>query len=259
MKLLGNRQLVIISLGHFVVDVFGNMGSVLLTFFSLPMGLSNAQIGLAASLYTFTASLLQPVFGWMADRHGSRWFGAGGLLWALSFLSLAVILGQPGMLAGANDELASLDLAPLSADDFQGAENRQLFRAFLDLTGGETSQGAPSPDQIFSRVDPVLQPLVNLLHARWEALPAAPAEMQQKELVSLILRLRDRHLKEEVSSLRFLQREAEENHDEEQCLRYQTSANAAKDKLRLIQHANLRRSIVGRRRAEAERLGLVNN
>jgi len=99
MKLLGNRQLVIISLGHFVVDVFGNMGSVLLTFFSLPMGLSNAQIGLAASLYTFTASLLQPVFGWMADRHGSRWFGAGGLLWTLSFLSLAVILGQRGTFA----------------------------------------------------------------------------------------------------------------------------------------------------------------
>lgn len=97
MALLRNRTLVAVSLGHFTIDLFNSMSPVLLTFFSLPLGLSNAQIGLAASLYTFVASLFQPAFGWLADRHGSRWFGTVGLLWTLSWLSLAVILGQRGM------------------------------------------------------------------------------------------------------------------------------------------------------------------
>ncbi len=95
--LLRNRSLIAVSLGHFTIDVFNSMSPVLLAFFSLPMRLSNAQIGLAASLYTFVASLFQPAFGWVADRYGSRWLGVGGLLWTLGFLSLAVTLGQNEM------------------------------------------------------------------------------------------------------------------------------------------------------------------
>jgi FSR family fosmidomycin resistance protein-like MFS transporter len=97
MSLLRNRSLVAVSLGHFTIDLFNSMNPVLLAFFSVSLGLSNAQIGLAASLYTLAASLFQPGFGWLADRHGGRWFGAGGLLWTLGLLSLAVILGQSGM------------------------------------------------------------------------------------------------------------------------------------------------------------------
>lgn len=95
--LLRNRSLVVVSLGHFTIDLFNSMGPVLLTFFSLPMGLNKAQIGLAVSLYAFASSLAQPLFGWLADRHGSRWFGSGGLLWTLGLLSLAVLLGQKGI------------------------------------------------------------------------------------------------------------------------------------------------------------------
>ncbi len=97
MNLAHNRRLIAVSLGHFTVDVFASMGPVLLAFFSLPMGLSNAQVGLAAALFTIVASAFQPVFGWFADRYGSRWFGAGGLLWTLSWLALAVTVGKSGM------------------------------------------------------------------------------------------------------------------------------------------------------------------
>ena len=97
MSLLRNRSLMTVSLGHFTIDFFGSMSPVLLAFFSVPMGLSNTQIGLAAGLYSLVASLFQPVFGWLTDRHGSHWLGAGSLLWTLGWLSLAVTLGQRGV------------------------------------------------------------------------------------------------------------------------------------------------------------------
>jgi FSR family fosmidomycin resistance protein-like MFS transporter len=95
--LLNRHRLIATSLGHFTVDLFGSMGPVLLAFFSLPMGLNNAQIGLTVSIYTLVASLFQPVFGWLTDRYGGRWFGVGGLLWSLSLLALAVTLAQSGV------------------------------------------------------------------------------------------------------------------------------------------------------------------
>jgi hypothetical protein len=181
---------------------------------------------------------------------------------------LAIILEQPGTLSVANNELTSLGLAPLSADDFQQVENRQLFLTLSDWVATKYPQGAqyPSPEDqdasqlegLVQQTDPLLRPRLGFLRERWNTLPAAPPEMLEKDLVSRILTLRDQHLQEEISNLRFLQRDAEESHDEEQRLHYQTLVNAAKEKLRLVQQATGRRSIMGRRRAEAEQFGLVN-
>jgi hypothetical protein len=203
---------------------------------------------------------------------------------------LATILGQPGALAAANEELAGLDMALLSADDFQNAENRQVFRVLADWAARRSSppesQPAPSAprpaghgeraaepgqapqaqepgdaphiDGLIQQADALLQPQLGFLRAGWDALPPVPPEALGKDLVSGILKLRDRHLKQEIANLRFLQRDAEENHDEEQHLYYQTLANTAKEKLRLVQAAMERRSVTGQRRAEAERFGTVN-
>jgi hypothetical protein len=76
-------------------------------------------------------------------------------------------------------------------------------------------------------------------------------------LVDRILLIRGQHLQEEVASLRFLQDEAEESQNEEQRLRYQTLVDATKEQLRLIHQAVDQRSILGRRRTEAERFGAI--
>jgi hypothetical protein len=195
-------------------------------------------------------------------------------------------LGQPGALAAANEELTGLDMALLSADDFQNAENRQVFLVLADWAARRDappgSQPVPRPaghggraaepeqaqapesgdaleiDGLIQQADAVLQPQLGFLRAGWDALPPAPPEVLGKDLVSGILNLRDRHLKQEIANLRFLQRDAEENHDEEQHLYFQTLANTAKEKLRLVQAAINRRSMMGQRRAEAERFGTVN-
>jgi hypothetical protein len=202
---------------------------------------------------------------------------------------LAIILGQPGALAAANEELAGLDMASLSADDFQNAENRQVFLVLSDWAarrasppesqpapsaprpaghGGHAAEPeqaqAPEPgdalqiDGLIQQADAVLRPQLGFLRAGWDALPPAPPEVLGKDLVSGVLNLRDRHLKQEIANLRFLQRDAEENHDEEQHLYFQTLANTAKEKLRLVQAAINRRSMMGQRRAEAERFGTAN-
>jgi DNA primase len=200
---------------------------------------------------------------------------------------LAIILGQPGALAAANEELAGLDMALLSADDFQNAENRQVFVVLSDWAarrdappesqpassapqradhdadheGREDAAQAQGPgdgsqmDGLIQQADALLQPQLELLRAGWNALPPAPPEALAKDLVSRALDLRDRHLKQEIADLRFLQRDAEENHDQEQHLYFQTQANTAKEKLRLVQTAINRRSMMGQRRAEAERFG----
>jgi hypothetical protein len=102
-----------------------------------------------------------------------------------------------------------------------------------------------------------LQSHLSFLLERWGALPATSHQELAKDLVAHILRMRSRYLKKEVDRLRFLQDEAEESHDEEQRLLYQTLANAAKEQLRTIYHAVERRSILGRRRAESENFGAI--
>src|SRR4029434_271884 len=45
------------------------------------LGLSLAQVGLLLGVYSLTSSLTQPIFGYLSDRYGGRWFAVGGVLW----------------------------------------------------------------------------------------------------------------------------------------------------------------------------------
>ena len=122
MHLLRNRSLVQLSLAHLFVDMFASVVPVLLAFFSVPLQLTNAQIALAASVYSFVSSLLQPITGWAADRFGSRWLGAGGLLWSMIFMSLVVVVAERGSYPLV---IGALSMAALGSAAFhpQGAMN----------------------------------------------------------------------------------------------------------------------------------------
>ena len=122
MHLLRNRALIQLSLGHMFLDLFSSVVPVLLAFLSVPMGLTNAQIATAASIYNFVSSLIQPAFGWLTDRIGSRWIGSLGLLWTMVTMSLVVVVGQMGSYSLL---VAVLCLAALGSAAFhpQGAMN----------------------------------------------------------------------------------------------------------------------------------------
>jgi hypothetical protein len=191
--------------------------------------------------------------------------GEGKHIFGLEEYSLAVVLGQPEALAAAIDELHSLELAPISTDDYQRTENQQLFLLVSDWiaagspggSDGEGQDGGSLVEYLAKHCDPLLQSHLSFLVERWEELPTTSPKELAKDLGDHVLLMRGRHLKEEVDSLRFLQDEAEESHDEEQRVHYQILANAAKEQLRTIHYAVDHRSILGRRRAEAERLGAI--
>jgi FSR family fosmidomycin resistance protein-like MFS transporter len=79
--------------GHFTIDMFSSMGSVLMAFLSVHLiPMTNTQIGLAISSYQLLGALSQPFFGLQADRSGGRWLGTGGVVWSITMMMIAVLM-----------------------------------------------------------------------------------------------------------------------------------------------------------------------
>jgi FSR family fosmidomycin resistance protein-like MFS transporter len=101
-KLIG-----LLALGHFVVDV--NQGSLpaILPFLKAAHGLSYAQAGAIVLLGNLTSSIVQPAFGYLADRQARRWLlpvsvclagvGLGLLGLAPSYAALLALILVMGM------------------------------------------------------------------------------------------------------------------------------------------------------------------
>lgn len=93
MSLLLDALFNAMAYGHMIVDLINGQRAVLLTYWSQQTGMTNATLALVSTIYIWTASLSQPVFGWVADRFGkSRLLAAGGILWLAVFFSLALSL-----------------------------------------------------------------------------------------------------------------------------------------------------------------------
>lgn len=122
-----------IAFGHFMVDLLNGSRSVLLAYLSGPLGLTNANIALISTLYVWTASITQPFFGWLTDRFGPRWLATGGLLWMLTFYTLAMFL--PG-----KESLALLVVASLGSAALHPAGAMQAtLRGRTHYAGRETT------------------------------------------------------------------------------------------------------------------------
>lgn len=133
MSLLKNVVFSSVLLGHMVVDVLNGTRGVLLAYWSVPLGLANSTIGLISTLYAFSSSLAQPIFGYISDKFGARWVAAGGILWMAIFFSLALIV--PGQIA-----ILFLILASMGSGAFHPAGAAQAtLVARSGLNGREAS------------------------------------------------------------------------------------------------------------------------
>jgi MFS transporter, FSR family, fosmidomycin resistance protein len=82
-----------VALGHMIVDMMNGQRSVLLTYWSVELGLTNTTYAAITTLYVCVASLSQPIFGWISDRYGrSRLLAAGGIIWMALLFILALFL-----------------------------------------------------------------------------------------------------------------------------------------------------------------------
>lgn len=121
--LLKNVTLWSLTLGHFSVDMLaGAMPIVVGLYLKDSLGLSLAQIGLLLGAYKMSSSLTQPVFGYLSDRYGGRWFAVGGVLW------IAIFQGLVGYMPTFDTALAMALLAGFGSAAFhpQGASGANI-------------------------------------------------------------------------------------------------------------------------------------
>ena len=86
------KRLSAIAFGHFSIDILSSSIALILTVLSGKFDLSISQIGLAAMIYTFAASLTQPLFGILADYVRGRWLAAISVAWTALFFGLAAFM-----------------------------------------------------------------------------------------------------------------------------------------------------------------------
>lgn len=92
------KRLSAIAFGHFSIDILSSSIALILTVLSGKFALSISQIGLAAMIYTFAASLTQPLFGILADYVRGRWLAAISVAWTALFFGLAAFMPNYALL-----------------------------------------------------------------------------------------------------------------------------------------------------------------
>ena len=87
----------VLALGHMVNDCYSNVVPPLLPLLQAAYGLTYTLSGVIMTVFTFTSSIIQPVFGYFADRYGRRWMVALSVLWISFFMSMIGVVGYLGL------------------------------------------------------------------------------------------------------------------------------------------------------------------
>ena len=113
---LRDRTLLALTSGHFTLDMYAGVLPVLYPLLRDEFELSYRTVGLVSLAYTGVAALAQPLFGWIADRFGTRYIGATLLWTACTFATLGFAPNFPVLVAlAALAGLGSAAYHPLGA------------------------------------------------------------------------------------------------------------------------------------------------
>lgn len=116
MSVLSNRPLMMLMLGHFTVDMYVGLLPVLYPLLISRYQLNLQTVGLISLAYSGVASLSQPLFGWLADRSGTRMIGLTMIWTGLTFALIGFAPSFPLiLLAAAAAGLGSGAFHPLGA------------------------------------------------------------------------------------------------------------------------------------------------
>ena len=114
-EIMNGKRLFAASYGHFSIDILNSSIPIILTAVATNFNLDVSQIGLAAMIYTFAASLTQPLFGFLVDKVRGRWIAGIGLAWTMSFYAAAPFMPSYPLL------VACLTLGALGSGAFHPA------------------------------------------------------------------------------------------------------------------------------------------
>jgi FSR family fosmidomycin resistance protein-like MFS transporter len=90
-------RILILALGHLVNDSYSNIVPPLLPLLKSAYDLSYTASGMLTTVYTITSSIVQPLFGYYADKHGRRWLVALSTVWVAFFMSLIGVVSYLGL------------------------------------------------------------------------------------------------------------------------------------------------------------------
>ncbi|MCS7221067.1 MAG: DNA primase [Anaerolineae bacterium] len=154
---------------------------------------------------------------------------------------LARILAQPEVLPLATAELAQASLAPLDVNDYERAENREIF-ARLQVAGD-------SPDMaVFAEQIPaVLQPHWAKLTEAIARMPTSSPEQAARDLVNAILSLRVARIRRSLDELQRLLAEAQAAGDLEAARAYAQMVHTRTQERKRLDAIRHRRTMVGKR------------
>lgn len=126
MPVIKNRSLWVLTLGHFSIDLFAGMLPMILLVLTDALNLSYTEVGFVSTAYIASASLTQPVFGYLTDRFGSRLVSVGSVIWIAGFMgsmgfagkftTLLVLAALAGLGAAAFHPPAAANAARLSGE-----------------------------------------------------------------------------------------------------------------------------------------------
>jgi FSR family fosmidomycin resistance protein-like MFS transporter len=122
-----------LTLGHFSVDMLaGAMPIIVGLYLKETLLLDLSQIGMMLAVYKLTSSLAQPLFGYLSDRYGGRWFAVGGVLW------MAILQGTIGFLPNFTSAVIVGGLAGFGSAAFhpQGASGANVAAGPQHKTAG---------------------------------------------------------------------------------------------------------------------------
>ena len=89
----------LLSLGHLVIDLMQGALPALLPFLKSAHGLSYAATGMIVLASTVTSSIIQPLFGYLADQTARRWMlPISVMLTGGGFALLGIAPGYPAIL-----------------------------------------------------------------------------------------------------------------------------------------------------------------
>ena len=78
----------LLSAGHFLSDFYNTFLPALLPAATASLGLSLTAAGSLVMIFSFTASILQPIFGYFIDKHGWSWL----IIWTIPVSGLFICL-----------------------------------------------------------------------------------------------------------------------------------------------------------------------
>lgn len=134
-----NRALLTLMLGHLTIDMYSGVLPILYPLLTEKFDLNLKTVGLVSLAYSGMASLTQPVFGWITDRHGTRLAGLA-LMWtaitfallglAPNFPTLLLLAGLAGIGSGAYHPMGAVNASAVIT------ESQRNTAMSIYVTGG---------------------------------------------------------------------------------------------------------------------------